>query len=84
MLMQEVEVRSSTGQYDRSHIGNYVAGSASAFDCNRGAIERITTLLSVNDARSHATAYKASTGTQTVWNRIQCARSQQECDRSHY
>jgi hypothetical protein len=56
MLMQEAKVRSSAKQLDRSHTSNNVAGSASALDRNGSMIERITALLSVSDARSHAVA----------------------------
>ena len=55
------------------HIHKYIAVFASVLDCNKGAIERITAMLSVKNARSHATAYKASAGTRTVWNRLKCA-----------
>ena len=78
--MQSVEMCSSAGQYDRLHTDNYVEGSAIALDRNKSAIKCITALLSVRNAHSHATAYKASAGTRTVWNRLKCARSQQECD----
>ena len=73
--MQEAKVHSSTGQYDRSHTHNYIAGYAIVLDRNSGTIERITALLSVNDACPHATTYKASAGTQTIWNRLKCAKS---------
>jgi hypothetical protein len=44
------------------HIHKYIAVSASALDRNKGAIERITALLSIRNACSHATAYKTSAG----------------------
>jgi hypothetical protein len=49
MLMQEAEVRSSTGStFDRIDVN--VAGAASAFECNRGAFERSTALLVLTGA----------------------------------
>jgi hypothetical protein len=44
--MLEAEVRSSVGQYVRSHRCKNVAGSTSAFERNSGALERSTALRS--------------------------------------
>jgi hypothetical protein len=44
--MLEAEVRSSVGQYIRSHKCKNVAGSASGFGRNSGAFERSTALRS--------------------------------------